>query len=123
MRHLDTKYWNNRRTSLPGWIWILNMPKLPENPRFIEAIVRAAADRRGFTDIESLARATTQSVKGGASRPSRETLDFAMIVAEAYHIAVTTARYLTDQYDKNVSGKPWRSYNLDPVVRPIVSAQ
>lgn len=77
--------------------------------------MRAAAEKRGIQNIEDLAHAAIRSVQEGGDRPTQETLDFAMLVAEAYHIAVTTARYLTDLYDKNRKGRPWRSSNLEPV--------
>lgn len=56
-----------------------------------------------------------QSIAEGGARPTLETLDFAMIVAEAYHMDVTTARYLTDLVDKNVKGEPWSAAGLKPV--------
>ena len=104
MRYLDTSSWNDRNTSLPGWIWMLNMPRSTQNPRFVEAIVRCAADHRGVTNVDDLADAAIQDVARGGETPTEATLHFAMLVAQSMHMAVTTARW--DMLGDMLSPKP-----------------
>ena len=60
MHQLDTNFWNDKRTRMPGWAWILNMPKEPESPAFVEAMVLAAAMHRGIPADRVKVRAHTK---------------------------------------------------------------
>ena len=119
MLQLETNFWNDKRTRLPGWVWMLNMPKVPESPAFVEAMVVAAGMRRGIPGERVQALAAAAAADAGAptqrARPEAETLEFAMLCAEGVYLAVTRARYLTDAYDTNKPNGPWRVTGLEPV--------
>ena len=125
MSRIDTHYWNDKHTHLPGWFWMLNMPRAAESPAFVEGILKAAALRRGLADgeLSALAAAALADASGEEGRPAAapDTVKFAMLVADALYIAVTTAHYLTDAFDKNTPGSRWRPSQMMPVEQMVAS--
>lgn len=123
MLNLDTRYQDAERTGMPGWFWMLNMPRTPESPQFVEGIVCAAAELRGIPDAEvamlaaAALRDATHGERERRAQPSADTVKFAMLVAEAAYVAVTRAHYLTDAFDANKPGRAWRDALMEPVER------